>query len=60
MKALKIIRNVVAWLMVVLAAGMMIFTIVSVSTFDRTDRKLFGYKAFIGCTGLTSITIPNS
>ena len=43
MKALKIIRNVVAWLMVVLAAGMMIFTIVSVSTFDRTDRKLFGY-----------------
>ena len=30
MKALKIIRNVVVWLMVVLAAGMMIFTIVSV------------------------------
>lgn len=26
---------------------MMIFTIVSVSTFDRTDRSLFGYKAFI-------------
>ena len=26
---------------------MMIFTIVSVSTFDRADRSLFGYKAFI-------------
>ena len=25
----------------------MIFTVVSVSTFDRADRNLFGYKAFI-------------
>ena len=56
MKALKNIRNVVAWLMVVLAAGMMIFTIVSVSTFDRTDRKLFGYKAFIVLTDSMSKT----
>ena len=56
MKALKIIRNVVAWLMVVLAAGMMILTIVSVSTFDRTDRKLFGYKAFIVLTDSMSKT----
>lgn len=35
------------WLMVALAVFMMIFTIVSVSTFDRADRSLFGYKAFI-------------
>ena len=47
MKVLKIIRSVIVWLMVVLAALMMIFTIVSVSTFDRSDRNLFGYKAFI-------------
>lgn len=33
--------------MVALAVFMMIFTIVSVSTFDRADRNLFGYKAFI-------------
>lgn len=33
--------------MVALAVGMMIFTIISVSTFDRADRNLFGYKAFI-------------
>ena len=26
---------------------MMMITIVSVSTFDRADRNLFGYKAFI-------------
>ena len=47
MKALKIIRSIFVWLMVALAVGMMIFTIVSVSTFDRADRNLFGYKAFI-------------
>lgn len=33
--------------MVVLAVCMMVFTIVSVSTFNRSDRSLFGYKAFI-------------
>ena len=47
MKALKIIRCIFVWLMVALAVGMMIFTIVSVSTFDRANRNLFGYKAFI-------------
>ena len=47
MKALKIIRSIFVWLIVALAAAMMIFTIVSVSTFDRADRNLFGYKAFI-------------
>jgi signal peptidase I len=33
--------------MVALAVFMMIFTIVSVTTFDRADRNLFGYKTFI-------------
>ena len=47
MKVLKIIRSIFVWLMVALAVFMMIFTIVSVSTFDRADRSLFGYKAFI-------------
>lgn len=47
MKVLKIIRSIFVWLFVALAVGMMIFTIVSVSTFDRADRNLFGYKAFI-------------
>lgn len=47
MKALKVIRSVIVWLIVALAAAMMIFTVVSVSTFDRADRNLFGYKAFI-------------
>ena len=44
---MKILKNIFVWLIVVLAAAMMIFTVVSVSTFDRADRNLFGYKVFI-------------
>lgn len=47
MKTLRILRNIFVWIFVVLAVGMMVFTIVSVSTFDRADRSILGYKAFI-------------
>ncbi len=47
MKALKIIRNIAVWLLVAVAVFMMIFTVISVLTFDKADRSLFGYKAFI-------------
>lgn len=47
MKAWKVIRSIFVWLMVILAVGMMVFTVISVSTFDWADRKLFGYRAFI-------------
>ncbi len=46
-KALHIIKNIFTWLVAALAVCMMIFTIVSVNTFDRSDRSIFGYKAFI-------------
>lgn len=47
MKILIIVRSIFVWLFVALAVAMMVFTVVSVSTFDRADRSLFGYKAFI-------------
>lgn len=46
-KALQIIKNVLVWLVVAVAAGMMIFTLISVNTFDQNDRNLFGLKFFI-------------
>lgn len=46
-KVLNIIKNIFVCLMVALAVCMMIFTVVSVNTFDRSDRSLFGFKAFI-------------
>ena len=46
-KALKIIKNIFVWIVVLVAVGMMIFTLISVRTFDQTDRNLFGYKFFV-------------
>lgn len=46
-KVLNTIKNVFVWVFVIFTLGMMLFTIVSVSTFDRNDRDLLGYKAFI-------------
>ena len=46
-KAWDIISTVLVWILVIVAVAMMIFTVVSVNTFDRNDRDLFGFKAFI-------------
>lgn len=46
-KVLNIIKKILVWAVVLLAVFMMIFTIVSVSTFNRNDRHLFGYRAYI-------------
>ena len=43
----NIIKNTIVWAVAILAVGMMIFTIVSVTTFNRNDRQLFGYRAYI-------------
>ncbi len=46
-KALNIIKNTLVWLMVLLAVSMMVFTVISVTTFNRNDRDLFGFKMYI-------------
>ena len=46
-KVLSIIKTTLVWLVVLLAVFMMIFTIISVTTFDRNDRDIFGYRAYI-------------
>ena len=46
-KALSIIKTTFVWLMVLLAVSMMIFTVISVTTFNRNDRSLFNYKMYI-------------
>jgi signal peptidase len=55
-KALQIIKTVLAWLVVAVAIGMMIFTLISVSTFDKTERNLFGFKFFIVTSDSMSAT----
>ena len=46
-KVLSIIKTTLVWLVVLLAVSMMIFTVISVTTFNRNDRNLFGYKMYI-------------
>ena len=46
-KVFSIIKTALVWLLVLLAVSMMIFTVVSVTTFNRNDRDLFGYKMYI-------------
>ena len=45
-KILNVVKNVFVWCVVAVAVFMMIFTIISVNTFDKTDRSLFGYKFY--------------
>ena len=46
-KILNIVKQILVWLVVLLAICMMIFTVISVTTFNRNDRSLFGYKAYV-------------
>lgn len=46
-KAFSIIKTTIVWLIVALAVFMMLFTVISVTTFNRSDRHLFGYRAYI-------------
>ena len=46
-KAISATKTILLWLTVLSAVAMMIFTVVSVTTFNRNDRSLFGYKVYI-------------
>ena len=46
-KVFNIIKTTIVWLIVLLAVSMMIFTVISVTTFNRNDRDLFGFKMYI-------------
>ena len=40
----NIAKTVLVWLISIIAVSVMLFTIISVTTFNRNDRNLFGYK----------------
>ena len=45
-KALNVAKIVLTWIVVALAVFMMIFTIISATTLDKSNRNFFGYKIF--------------
>ncbi len=59
-KALKVIQTTIVWLIVAVSVLMMVFTIVSVTTFNRNDRNLFGYRAYIVNTDSMAATDFNA
>ena len=48
--------RVVTTVLMVASICIMLFTVVSVLTFNRTDRQLFGYRAFIVLSDSMSAT----
>lgn len=52
--------NIVVGLITVLAIGMMIFTAISVSTFNRNERNIFGYRLMIVLSDSMSATDFNA
>lgn len=55
-KAWKLISTAIVWIMVIVSVFMMIFTIVSVNTFNRNDRNLFGMRFYIVLSDSMSAT----
>ena len=59
-KLLSVISTVFTYILVVLAIGMMIFTLISVNTFDKNDRSIFGFKFYIVQTNSMSLSENNA
>ena len=55
-KAIGKIARFLSSLLAVLSICIMLFTVVSVLTFNRSDRELFGYKMFIVLSDSMSAT----
>ena len=59
-KVTNIISKIFVAVVALIAVAVMIFTIVSVTTFDRNDRDIFGYRAYIVNTDSMSATDFNA
>ena len=45
-KVLNIAKNILVWALAAFSVFMMVFTVISVKTFDKYDKPLFGYFAY--------------
>ena len=58
-KVLNIALKVATWLIVAFTIFMMIFTVVTVTTVDKTDRSIFGWRFYIVQTDSMSLSENN-
>lgn len=59
-KVFNVLKTVLVSILVIFSAFMLCFTIVSVTFFDKTDRDLFGYSAYIVLTDSMSASPMNA
>ncbi len=59
-KVLNISLKIVSWLLVAFTVFMMVFTIVTVTTVNRNDRNIFGFRFYIVRTGSMSKSENNA
>lgn len=52
----NILKTIFVWLLVAVTVFVMVFTLISVNTFDRNDRSFFGLKFFVVQTDSMSAT----
>ena len=55
-KAWNILYTAFTWVLMLVALVVMVFTIISVTTVDRNNRELFGYRAYIVLSDSMSAT----
>ncbi len=55
-KVLNVVKSVLVWIVLVISVGMMVFTLISVNTFNKNDRSIFGFKFFVVQTDSMSAT----
>lgn len=55
-----IVLKIITWALIVFAATMMIFTIVTVTTVDKNDRGMFGFRFYIVRTDSMSLSENNA
>ena len=59
-KILNIFVKIATWILVAFTVFMMIFTIVTVTTVDKNERSIFGYKFYIVKTDSMSLSEKNA
>lgn len=59
-KLLNIASKVVTWALVAVTVFMMIFTVVTVTTVDKNERSIFGYRFYIVRTDSMSLSENNA
>lgn len=46
-KVLNVVRTIFTWIIIAITVFIMVFTLISVTVFDKNDRNLFGFRFYV-------------